>query len=344
MSHVGMFSDDLRDGVKGSVFNAQDPGFVNGAAGKERQVLEALGYKATFGGKHYSEPRQLIQYVEAHDNFTLWDKLAKTNPNGDEETRLKMQRLASAIPLLSQGTPFIHAGQEFARTKQGEGNSYNKPDSINQLDWNRAQEHQDLIDYFRGLIALRKQHKCFSPQSFADAAAAFTPIKAEDKLLAYKLKDDEQTLYIVHNASKSAQNLALPDGKYQVAVENGKANAGDLGLRELTIDSNGERAQGTVEVAPLSTTVLVSGKKAAGQQGSQQQVGEQQSSGQGTGETNLPAETSTAAGDETARTNGQTGKNNKIARTGESRALAGSGIMGVLAALGAAVKKWRKKD
>ena len=342
MPHVGMFSDDLRDGVKGSVFKAQDPGFVNGAAGKERQVLEALGYKATFGGKHYSEPRQLIQYVEAHDNFTLWDKLGKTNLNDDEETRLKMQRLASAIPLLSQGTPFIHAGQEFARTKQGEGNSYNKPDSINQLDWNRAQEHQDLIDYFRGLIAIRKQYKCFSPRSFADAAATFTPIKAEDKLLAYKLKDGEQTLYIVHNASKDAQNLALPDGKYQVLAQDGKVQAS--GLREFTIDSNGERAQGTVEVAGLSTTVLVSGKKAAGQQGSQQQVGEQPSSGNGSSEAALPAETSTTAADETARTNGQTGKNNKIARTGESRALAGSGIMGVLAALGAAVKKWRKKD
>src|SRR5690606_23960822 len=119
------------------LFNVHDTGFINGNG----KFIERMAHLFTgtalyeFGEPFVAEVNQTINYVECHDNHTLWDRLALTNPNHSEEERKKMHQLATGIVLLSQGVPFIHAGQEFFRTKKGDENSYISGDEINQLNW-----------------------------------------------------------------------------------------------------------------------------------------------------------------------------------------------------------------
>ena len=98
--------------------------------------------------------------MSAHDNLTLWDKLLavrykKPDYSAAPDTILAQNRLAAGIYLTCMGTPFMQAGEEFARTKKGIKDSYRSPASINQLDWGRAARFHGLVDYYRGLIALR---------------------------------------------------------------------------------------------------------------------------------------------------------------------------------------------
>lgn len=109
----------------------------------------------------YKEPSQIIQYVEAHDNLTLYDKLLMTNPEDSEETRIRRHTLATSIVLLAQGIPFIHGGQEFLRTKRGVENSYKSPDEINCYDWQRQDAYRQSVEFVKGLIHLRKSHYLF---------------------------------------------------------------------------------------------------------------------------------------------------------------------------------------
>ena len=163
-----MFCDDTREFIKGSVFIAAEGGYVNG---KER--LSAGILSATDGwldGKGAYEPRnasQLIPYVSAHDNYTLWDKLKLSDPKRKEdaepdfdkmdERTLSMNRLAAGIVMTCKGMPFFQAGEEFARTKHGEGNSFKSSWQLNKIDWTRALEQEELVDYYRGLLALRRK-------------------------------------------------------------------------------------------------------------------------------------------------------------------------------------------
>ena len=138
LPNLSFFNDDLRDGIRGSVFIREDKGFATGNPTNEEFILQNI--KGGEGLKTYQSANQLIQYVEAHDNLTLWDKIKATNPDEDDTTSLNRHKLATTMTMLSQGTPFIHAGQEFARTKGGDENSYKSPDSVNQFDWNRVEK------------------------------------------------------------------------------------------------------------------------------------------------------------------------------------------------------------
>ena len=108
------------------------------------------------------EPQQTVNYVECHDNHTLWDKIVLSTEGKSDDQRRSMHRLASAIILTSQGIPFVHAGQEFMRTKNGVENSYKSPDEINALDWERCAAHQSDVEYMQNLIQLRKADPAFS--------------------------------------------------------------------------------------------------------------------------------------------------------------------------------------
>ena len=153
--NIGVFSDGTRDAVRGSVFRLKEPGFVSGAQGMEGAILNSAKAWQGKRGARMLAPSQTITYISAHDNQTLWDKLAETTP--DEEKRRQQYRLAAGIYLTCQGRLFFLSGEEFARTKGGLEDSYNAPIAINRLDWERAWEERELADYYRGLIALRKQ-------------------------------------------------------------------------------------------------------------------------------------------------------------------------------------------
>lgn len=145
--NIGMFCDDTRDAVKGSALEIEEPGFINGAAGMEAAVLKGAA-------AWYKVPSQIITYVSAHDNQTLWDKLSETVK---DKERMGLNRMAAAVYMTCQGRLFFLSGEEFARTKDGLEDSYNASIRINRLDWERAWENRSLVEYYKGLIALRKQ-------------------------------------------------------------------------------------------------------------------------------------------------------------------------------------------
>jgi pullulanase len=163
MPRIAHFNDSIRIALKGSDFgDEKDRGFISG-----KNYLEDLLLRNIKGAMHlsshssYVDPEQVIQYVEAHDNLTLYDKLLRSNPDDSEEVRIKRHTLATSIVLLSQGVPFIHGGQEFLRTKAGVANSYQSPDEINQFEWERVTTFQESVAYVKGLIALRKSEYLF---------------------------------------------------------------------------------------------------------------------------------------------------------------------------------------
>ena len=168
--NIAFFSDDFRDTIKGNNFENRSRGYVNGATGSEEYVKEVMCGRIPHPQipnltkfAWTLSPCQTVNYVEAHDNLTLWDKLIYTNPTDSLDTRKKMDKMAAACVFLAQGIPFIQAGQDFLRSKPLPGgaydhNSYNSPDAVNSLKWDRKSEFRDVFDYYKGLIEFRKAH------------------------------------------------------------------------------------------------------------------------------------------------------------------------------------------
>ncbi len=217
---IGFFNDDTRDAIKGSVFFEEDGGYINGRpenAGKIRAAVTAwCGGEA---GYRPHNPGQVISYVSAHDNFTLWDKLVYTAGDGisfdrENPTLLAMNRMAAGIVFTCQGHVFFQAGEEFARTKQGIGDSYNKPPSVNQLDWRRAYDYRSLIDYYKGLIAIRKQFSGFKNQGFAVPVTFYENKTAS--VVSFVINAEGQRLFAAYNPEKERQLIHVPKGQWQM--------------------------------------------------------------------------------------------------------------------------------
>ncbi|WP_406566357.1 type I pullulanase [Jeotgalibacillus aurantiacus] len=251
MERVAHFNDTLRDGAKGSVWEDADPGFINGKQDMEdimrQSVAGGLAYDDSFAT--YRDPDQVVQYVEAHDNLTLWDKLEKTNPDATEEEMKSMHKLGSSIVLTSQGISFIHAGQEFMRTKGGDHNSYQSPDSVNQLDWARRATFDDEVDYMTGLIKLRNQYDAFRLTDAEAIEERLTFAESPENTVAYTLQEKKNRhLFVVHNANKEAVTVDLPGkGIWKVLVNSEKA-----GTKVLSV-KHGDK----IQVEGLSSMVLL---------------------------------------------------------------------------------------
>jgi pullulanase len=219
------FHDTFRDAVKGSTFDLNKGGFCAGNIElKETLIASMLGHEAQF-----DRPSQAIQYVEAHDNHTLWDKLQFVFPDEEEEVLRACHRLATAIVLTSQGIPFLHGGQEFFRTKHGEGNSYNSPDWINQLDWSRRAIYAADVEYVKGLIALRKAHRAFCFSTFSEVNTHMCPLKTPSEVIGFHYHHiakwgpwDE--MVVLHNGGGDKVDIRLPaSGEWEVIVDGKKA-------------------------------------------------------------------------------------------------------------------------
>ncbi|MBM7579192.1 pullulanase [Jeotgalibacillus terrae] len=251
MERVAHFNDTLRDGAKGSVWEDTDPGFINGKQGMEdimrQSVAGGLDYSDSFAT--YRDPDQVVQYVEAHDNLTLWDKLEKTNPDATEDEMKAMHKLGSSIVLTSQGISFIHAGQEFMRTKGGDHNSYQSPDSVNQLDWERRAAFNEEVSYMEGLIDLRQKYEAFRLTNAEEIKNRLTFAASPANTIAYTLQEKKNRhLFVVHNANKEAVSVALPGkGPWKVLVNDDKA-----GTEVLSIEKGK-----TIKVDGLSSMVLL---------------------------------------------------------------------------------------
>ncbi|MCB2309575.1 type I pullulanase [Clostridium tagluense] len=218
MPGISLFNDIIRDGIKGSVLDAKAKGFVNGKSYEETKIEKGI-----VGGIDYSNdiktwgkisPLQSVNYVETHDNNTLWDKLLLTNPKDDNEIRLKMHKLADSIILTSQGIPFFQAGQEFLRTKGGNSNSYKSNDTVNKLDWTLKSKNIDTVNYFKGLIKLRKEHPAFKMNSAEMIKQNLKFLKSPQNVVAYEIShnanmDTWSDIVVAFNANREDVTIKL---------------------------------------------------------------------------------------------------------------------------------------
>lgn len=227
---IGMFSDDIRDAVKGHVFYMDELGFVNGAADRGEELKQAVTC-----AKWAKSPMQSINYLSCHDNYTLWDRFIISNSHESEEMRIRMNKLAAAILFTAQGIPFFLHGEEFARTKISEAdgtpveNSYCSPLSVNAIDYDRAEQFSDLKAYYKGLIALRRAHKSFYLDTVDEIKKSVHFMDdMPDGVVAYTIDNDTEKVFVAYNAGKNKITIKLADALWEVLAD--ESSAGDKAL------------------------------------------------------------------------------------------------------------------
>lgn len=250
LKDFAMFSDDIRDAMKGHVFDEKVKGFISGNT-ENVDVLK----KSIMGMPDWStSPRDVINYTSCHDNYTLFDKIRLCNEGISFEEAVKQNLLAISIVMLSQGIPLMNAGEEFLRTKtdkDGEfvGDSYNSPDYVNSIKWNdlEKEEYKKVYEFYKGIIAFRKSHQLFLLDNHNEIKEKVSFIDYKDeKVIAYKLKDSKEEIIVILNASDENVKISLDEGKYNVYVKEDRAGNDII----CTLEDE-------VSVAPVSVTVLV---------------------------------------------------------------------------------------
>lgn len=274
---VAAFSDDIRDAIKGSVFDSFDNGFISGKEGQELGIKygvvaatenEQIDYKAyeKTSGYWAGEPGQCITYSSCHDNLTLWDKIYYSAPDATEEEKLSMNKLSAAIIYTSQGVPFMLSGEEMLRSKPLEGsegefshNSYNLNDYTNSMKWNDLADAKvaDMNEYYKGLIEFRKTHGALRMPTTAEIQENLHFVDQEQaNVVAYTIDNSpngevSDRIMVVYNGNAEATEVALPEGTWGICI-----NGQQAGTEVLAT------AEGTVSVDPISAMVLIQGDAA----------------------------------------------------------------------------------
>ena len=254
---VGIFCDDTRDAIKGGCFDAREPGYVEGKPGSFWDIGAAVAAWCRSDRLPPHAPSQIVSYVSAHDNFTLWDKLLcvryeKPEFTARDTVALAQNRLAAGIYLTSFGLPFMQAGEEFARTKKGVGNSYRSSPALNRLDWNRAEQYHALVDYYRGLLALRAAFPLLgSTDRHAPEALQFFAL--EQPLVGWTLPavwgDGAawSALCVFYNPTETACTVPLPAGQWKLLSD---GTSSSLWRGQSRVFTN------KAPLAPYSATIL----------------------------------------------------------------------------------------
>ena len=254
---VGIFCDDTRDAIKGGCFDAREPGYVEGKPGSFWDIGAAVAAWCRSDRLPPHAPSQIVSYVSAHDNFTLWDKLLcvryeKPEFTARDTVALAQNRLAAGIYLTSFGLPFMQAGEEFARTKKGVGNSYRSSPALNRLDWNRAEQYHALVDYYRGLLALRAAFpRLGSTDRHAPEALQFFAL--EQPLVGWTLPavwgDGAawSALCVFYNPTETACTVPLPAGQWKLLSDGTSSSLWRGQSRVFT---------GNAPLAPYSATIF----------------------------------------------------------------------------------------
>lgn len=248
------FSDTIRDALKGSVFNNDAQGYVSGALGSSAKISRCFGASSDWS----KNPSQTVNYASCHDNMTLYDRLTQSTPNASVADRIRMNNLAAAIYMTSQGIPFMQAGEELLRTKPlGDGtfdhNSYSSPDSVNSIKWNDLDKeaYQNVLSYYQGLIAFRKAHPALRLTSEAEVSQYVSGISGLDaeviaKTISKGAGGEQSDFIVIFNPNQDTTTVKLPEGKWDVYV-----NADKAGTQVLST------VRGKVKVEPISAMVLM---------------------------------------------------------------------------------------
>lgn len=259
---IAVFNDHFRTAIKGTS-DSDIPGFALGGLDQEEAIVSGLRASIDDFAK---EPQEVIQYVTAHDNLILWDKILRTLHLEDEAGLLDLHEgrlmgksraqfssfeeavqsvqayfnldaehymskesvrrhlLAYGLVMTSQGISFMHAGDEFLRTKFGDHNSYRSPDAINAIRWSNKDQFPNVYTYFKGLIRLRKEHPAFRMTSREMIETHLNVHIAEDQLVMISLSnhangDAWQEIVCVYNASMDDREILLPrEGPWNMVV------------------------------------------------------------------------------------------------------------------------------
>jgi type I pullulanase len=245
---IGAFNDTGRDAIKGSTFNAAEKGFVQQGSGKGgvRAAIDADG------GGWATVPNQCVNYASCHDNLTLYDKLTDSVYADGEytlrrENLVQMNKLSATIVLMSQGVPFMLAGEEMARTKLGDENSYKSSVEVNAIDWTLLEKYPALVDYYKGLIEIRKSVDVLSDPIGRDTQVNY--LEAEGKgAIAYSVgePDDPSIVVAVNGSPTDTANITLPPGSWVLVADGSRSGMISLG-----------KYKSTVIVEPTSSAVLI---------------------------------------------------------------------------------------
>lgn len=259
LDRIAVFSDDVRDGIKGSVFEHHDRGFASGKPGMEESVKFGIVASCNHPQVDYTrinyskapysaQPSQTVTYAECHDNHVLWDKLALSATDATEEQRREMHKLALSIVLTSQGISFLHAGTEFLRSKKGVENSFESPDSINAIDWELKSKNKDVVAYVKALISLRKSHPAFRMRTASQIASNINFLPASPGVIAYEIngaavKDKWKKIRVYFNGTKEEQKMDIPGKLWKEAIHDNRTG-------------NDGNVHATITLQPYSCTVL----------------------------------------------------------------------------------------
>ena len=265
MEGIGVFNDEFRDGLKGSTFDEQEPGY---ASGNINGHFEPVKYGIVGGTDHpqidydgllycnapyAGAPSQMINFVSCHDGYTLVDKL-KLSVQGDHaaDELIPIDKLVHTVLLTAQGIPFIRSGEEIMQDKQGEPNSYKSPDSINRIDWSLKAKNREVFDFIRGLIALRKAHPAFRIPTVEGLQQWLRFMDTGDSgVIAYTLgeyanNDEWKEILVAYNGNRHEVEIGIPEGEWNVVCRNGQ------------IDPEGKDRLpgGSVKIAASSALIL----------------------------------------------------------------------------------------
>lgn len=220
---VGHFNDRFREAIKGATFNVKDVGYIQGQF-KDQALIAHLLQGSVRDGQ-FRAPMESLNYVECHDNHTLFDKLMLALPEVPLAERLKMQRLATAMVLLAQGVPFLHAGQEFFRTKGGVENSYQHPDAVNQIDWSLVDQYPDAVDDVRQLIQLRLKEPLFRLKSRSSILKHTHVYFSPHGCAVYELKKGSTHYVVVFKCQPNHETMTL-DEPFEVVFDSTRQTQG----------------------------------------------------------------------------------------------------------------------
>ncbi len=254
-TEFAVFNDNIRNAMRGDL-DGTKAGFVMGGLTSLTSIKKGIVGSINYGDNisdFTDSPLETINYISAHDNLTLWDKLDKTMTDAPGSLKARAVQLGGAIVLTSQGVPFLEGGVEIGRTKGGNNNSYNAGDGANKYDWTRAASFKPVENYYKGLIAIRKAHPAFKMSS-ADMIRKHLKFLPDSSLpngvVAYTLdgaaaKDSWKRIVVILHGTKNEQTMQLPAGTWNIAANGTQASNGSLG-----------KVSGSLKLEPLSAYIL----------------------------------------------------------------------------------------
>ena len=248
MPGIAAFSDEIRDALRGPFSDDSKPGWLGGAPDCEESlkfgIVGAISHPQVDMSKvNYSkapwaiEPTQMMSYVSCHDDMCLVDRLKASIPSlklstgklsdAQMDELIRLDLLAQTAVFTSQGVPFMLSGEELLRNKKGVHNSYESPDSINQLDWQNKVRYPQVFKYYQDLIALRKNHPAFRLGDAHLVRKHLEFLKTPQGVVAFRLKDyagrdDWRNIIVILNVNRETATVDIPKGMYVVVCQDGK--------------------------------------------------------------------------------------------------------------------------